>query len=187
MEKVKRIVVGLSGASGSIYTKVLLDSLKSIGGLQVGIIHSTNALINWDLEIADVKLTDYPFTIYNNKDFMAPFASGSANWDAMIVCPCSAGFLGRMAHGVSSDLMGRAADVMLKERKKLVLVLRETPLSLIHIENMRTVTLAGGIICPAIPSFYSKPESMEQLASTVSHRALHLAGIEVPSFKWNTQ
>ncbi|HVE61068.1 MAG TPA: UbiX family flavin prenyltransferase, partial [Chitinophagaceae bacterium] len=112
------------------------------------------------------------------------FASGSAQYDAMIIIPCSMGTLARIAAGISNDLVTRGADVMLKERKKLVLVLRETPYNLIHIKNMKTVTLAGGIICPASPSFYSKPQTIEQAASTVVDRVLDLAGIKNESFRW---
>jgi len=115
---------------------------------------------------------------------MAPFASGSANFKTMIVCPCSMGTLGRISSGISNDLTTRAADVILKERRKLILVARETPLSLIHINNMKTITESGGIICPATPSFYSNPTSFEDLASTVVDRVLTLSGFEHNSFSW---
>ena len=105
----------------------------------------------------------------------------------MIIVPCSMGTLGRIASGVSSDLMTRAADVMLKERRKLILVVRETPYNLIHINNMKMVTEAGGIICPATPSFYSRPKTMEDLAKTITNRALALAGIKVESFQWGLE
>ena len=97
------------------------------------------------------------------------------------------GTLGRIASGISNDLITRAADVMLKERRKLILLTRDTPLNLIHIKNMETVTLAGGIICPASPSFYSQPKNFEELAKTVTDRALSLAGLEINSFKWNEE
>ena len=116
---------------------------------------------------------------------MAPFASGSAQFETMIVCPCSMGTLARIAHGISNDLITRAADVILKERRKLLLVTRDTPLSLIHLDNMRTLTLAGGIIVPASPSFYSKPVSFEQLAATVIDRTLDLAGFENLTYRWS--
>jgi len=102
----------------------------------------------------------------------------------MIICPCSMGTLGRIASGVSDGLITRAADVMLKERRKLILVTRETPLSLIHINNMKLVTEAGGIICPANPSFYSKPTTIDELASTVVNRIIDLIGLENKAFRW---
>ena len=115
----------------------------------------------------------------------APFASGSSSYSALIICPCSMGTLGRIAAGISNDLITRAADVMLKERRKLILLTRDTPLNYVHIKNMETVTLAGGIICPASPSFYSRPKNFEELARTVTNRAVSLAGLEIKSFKWN--
>ncbi|MFC2138288.1 UbiX family flavin prenyltransferase, partial [Bacteroidota bacterium] len=122
-----------------------------------------------------------PFFKYDVNDFFSPAASGSANYDAMIIIPCSMGTLGKIAHGTSDDLIIRAADVMLKEKRKLILVPRETPYNLIHIENMKLITLAGGIICPASPSFYSKPETINDLVDTIVERVLHLTG-----FKCNT-
>jgi 4-hydroxy-3-polyprenylbenzoate decarboxylase len=137
----------------------------------------------WQHEIGTV-FDHRPFDLYDKNDFVAPFASGSANYDTMIICPCSMGTLGRIAHGLANDLMTRAADVMLKERRKLILVARETPLSLIHINNMKLVTEAGGIICPAVPSFYSKPASVEELAGTVVSRVLQLAGLGGSHYVW---
>jgi len=113
---------------------------------------------------------------YSNKDFFVPFASGSSDFDTMIICPASMGILGRIASGTSDDLIARGADVMLKERRKLILVPRETPYNLIHIRNMETLTLAGAIICPASPSFYSKPASIDELVMTVVERVISLAG-----------
>ena len=122
---------------------------------------------------------------FNDKmDFMAPFASGSANYSTMIICPCSVGTMGRIAGGISNDLTTRAADVILKERRRLIIVARETPLNLIHINNMKVITEAGGIICPATPSFYSNPNTFEELASTVIDRVLTLAGLENESYSW---
>ncbi len=118
---------------------------------------------------------------------MAPFASGSAKFDTMIVVPCSMGTLGRIASGASDDLISRAADVILKERRRLILVVRDMPFNLIHIRNMQTVTEAGAIICPAIPSFYSKPKTMEELAMTVVNRVIDLIGLENESFRWSEQ
>ena len=181
-----KLIVGVTGASGAIYAKVLFDSLLQFKSQieEVAVLFSDTAKEVWKYELGNSDYEKLPFTFYKKDDFYSPVASGSAGYKAMIICPCSMGTLGRIASGVSNDLMTRAADVILKERRKLVLVARETPLNLIHINNMKTVTEAGGIICPATPSFYSKPETMEQLAATVTNRALSLAGIEVNGFRW---
>jgi 4-hydroxy-3-polyprenylbenzoate decarboxylase len=181
-----KLIVGVTGASGAIYAKVLFDGLLNVSKQieEVAILFSDTAKGVWQYELDNSDFAKLPFTFYQKDDFYSPVASGSAGYDAMIICPCSMGTLGRIAAGVSNDLMTRAADVMLKERRKLILVARETPLSLIHINNMKTVTEAGGIICPATPSFYSRPETMEQLAATVTNRALSLAGIEISGFRW---
>jgi 4-hydroxy-3-polyprenylbenzoate decarboxylase len=126
-------------------------------------------------------------TIWDNNDFNAPFASGSSSYDTMIICPASMGMVGRIAHGVSDDLITRAADVMLKERRRLILVPRETPYSLIHITNMKLLTEAGAVICPATPSFYSRPQTIDQLVMTVIDRVLTLAGFTVDTFRWNEE
>ncbi|MEZ4920017.1 MAG: UbiX family flavin prenyltransferase [Saprospiraceae bacterium] len=182
----KKIVVAISGSSGSIYAKVLLDKLRGLSTQveKVGVVLSKNAIVNWELELGAFDASAYPFDFYEKNDFNAPFASGSARYDTMLVCPCSMGMLGRIATGVSNDLSTRAADVILKERRKLILVTRDTPLSLIHINNMKTVTEAGGIICPASPSFYSRPDTMEDLAATVVDRVLDLAGFDLNSYRW---
>ena len=182
----KKIVVALGGSSGSIYAKVLFDKLEKLNQQveKVGVVMSDNARFNWELELGNRDYTQYPFDYYEKKDFMAPFASGSAKYETMIVCPCSMGLLGRIAQGISDDLTTRAADVILKERRQLILVIRDTPYSLIHINNMKTITEAGGIICPATPSFYSNPSNFEELAATVVDRVLDLAGLELDSYRW---
>lgn len=182
-----KIVVAIGGSSGSIYAKVLLDRLSQLSEQveAVGVVMSDNAKYNWELELGNKSYEQYGFTFYAKKDFQAPFASGSAKYLSMIVCPCSMGLLGRIATGVSNDLTTRAADVILKERRKLILVPRDTPYSLIHINNMKTITEAGGIICPASPSFYSQPKDFEALAATVVDRVLDLAGLEIDSYRWN--
>lgn len=182
----RKIVVAVAGSSGSIYAKVLFDRLLEIRPqwAAVGVVMSDNARLNWQLELGNEGYRDYPFDFYEKSDFRAPFASGSARYDTMLVCPCSMGTMGRIAAGLSDDLVTRAADVVLKERRRLILVPRETPFSLIHLTNMKTVTEAGGIICPAIPSFYSQPKDFEALAATVVDRVLDLAGFELDSFRW---
>ena len=172
-----KLVVAVGGASGSIYAKRVLDVLaaRQAKDLEVGLVFSSSGAEVWKHELGDVPA--YPFKRYGLRDFHAPFASGSAGWEAMVVIPCSTGGLARIAHGISDNLIGRAADVMLKERRKLVLVVRETPLSTIHIENMLTVTRAGAVILPASPSFYSGPTTIEALLDTVVGRVLDQLGL----------
>jgi 4-hydroxy-3-polyprenylbenzoate decarboxylase len=188
MARAKKIVVGVGGSSGSIYAKVLLDRLAQLGKEQVervGVVMSENAKFNWEYELENRDFENYPFDFYEKSDFMAPFASGSARYGVMIICPCSMGLMGRIATGISNDLITRAADVILKERRRLILVPRDTPYSLIHINNMKTITEAGGIICPASPSFYSQPQTMEELAATVVDRVIDLAGLELDdTYRW---
>ncbi len=186
MSKKKKIVVAVTGASGSIYAKVLFDKLKDLQDQisEIGIIMSDNAKDVWLHELGNKDYSSYNFRFYDKRDFMAPFASGSAGFDTMIVCPCSMGTLGRVASGVSDDLITRSADVILKERRKLILLVRETPYSLIHINNMKTVTEAGGIICPATPSFYSLPRTIEEVAATVINRVIDLVGFDHESYQW---
>jgi len=183
-----KIIVSITGASGAIYAKCLLDSLVKMKDQYeaVGVVMSDNAKIVWETELDNKEYNNYPFNFFDKNDFNAPFASGSAQYNTMIVVPCSMGMLGRIASGVSDDLSTRAADVILKERRRLILVARETPYNLIHIKNMETVTLAGGIICPATPSFYSKPQTMEEIAMTVVNRILDLAALKNPSFRWGS-
>ena len=183
-----KIVIAISGASGSIYAKVLLDKLvKAKDQIDtVAIVMSKNAKDVWEFEIGSKSYNDYPFKMYEKDDFMAPFASGSAQFNTMIVAPCSMGTLARMATGISNDLVSRAADVILKERRKLILITRETPLSLIHINNMKTITEAGAIILPATPSFYSKPKTFEELAATVVDRVIDCTGIQQDTPRWQS-
>ena len=181
-----KLILGIGGSSGAIYAKLLLERLTELKDQyeEVGIVMSQNARINWELEIKDRDVESYGHKVYAVDDFNAPFASGSARFGTMIICPCSMGLLGRVAHGLSDDLTTRAADVVLKERRRLILVPRETPFSLIHIENMSLLTKAGAIICPAIPSFYSHADSIETLCLTVVDRVLDLAGFQLDTFRW---
>ena len=183
-----KIIVAITGASGSIYAKVLLDQLVVLKDQTdaIGIVMSKNAKNVWEFELGNDSYKDYPFKYYEKNDFMAPFASGSAQYKTMIVVPCSMGTLARIATGVSDDLITRAADVILKERRKLILVSRDTPLNLIHINNMKTITEAGGIIMPASPSFYSKPNNYEELAATVINRVIDLADLNKESYRWQS-
>jgi 4-hydroxy-3-polyprenylbenzoate decarboxylase len=180
------IVIAITGASGSIYAKLLVEKLLHIKSQwkQLSIVMTDNAKLVWQTELGGESYKDWPVNFYSKNDFTAPFASGSGKYNTMIIIPCSMGTLGRIASGVSDDLITRAADVVLKERRKLICVVRETPYNLIHIKNMETITLAGGIICPATPSFYSKPATIEEAASTVVDRVLDLAGLDITTFRW---
>jgi len=184
-----KIVVAVTGASGSIYAQLLMQRLSEIPEqlANVGVVFSGSAKQVWEHELQNRNFEQLPFTLWENTNFFAPFASGSAGFNTMLVCPCSMGMLGRIAGGISDDLITRAADVVLKERRKLILALRETPYNLIQIRNMETVTLAGGIICPATPSFYSKPQTIEQAALTVVDRMLDLAGIKIETHRWQEE
>ncbi len=183
MEK-RKIVIAITGASGAIYAELLLKFLSKQENIEVGVIMSDNAKTVWQHELNNENYTHFPFTFYHKNDFNAPFASGSAKYDTMVVIPCSMGTLGRIANGISNDLLTRSADVILKERRKLVLVAREMPYNLIHINNMKTVTEAGGIICPATPSFYSQPSTIEAVAKTVVDRVIDLIGFDSKSYRW---
>ena len=185
----KKIVVAITGASGSIYAKLLLEQLQHLSSqiAEIGVVMSNNAKQVWEYELGDTSYGQLPFKFYEKHDFMAPFASGSARYDTMVVVPCSMGTLGRIAGGISDDLITRAADVILKERRRLILVARDTPINLIHIRNMQTVTEAGGIICPAVPSFYSRPKTIEEVAMTVVNRIIDLIGLEHESYRWSEE
>jgi len=173
-----KLVVAVSGASGAPYAKRLLDFLAeqgAAGGVSADVVFTQTGKQVWRQEIgAEPRL---PFRIWKNQDFTAPFASGSARYDAMAVIPCSAGALARIAYGISADLVGRAADVMLKERRRLVLVLRETPISLVHARAITQVIEAGAMVMPASPSFYSGPKDLAQLVDTVVARVLDRLGV----------
>ena len=156
-----KVIIAVTGASGAIYAQLMFKKLEALKD-QIegcGVVFSDCAKDVWKFELGNDSFKKIPFRIYEKDDFFAPFASGSAGYDIMIICPCTMGTMGRIAADTSSDLLTRAADVMLKERKKLILVTRETPLSLIHINNMKTITEAGGIIFPASPSLLTTAPS----------------------------
>ena len=186
MIAMKKIAVAITGASGAIYAKLLLQKLEQLKEQwqEVSVVLTDNAKLVWQTELNDDAHSSFPFRYFDKNDFTAPFASGSAKYDALIIIPSSMGTLGRIAAGISNDLITRGADVMLKERKKLILVIRDTPYNLVHIRNMETVTLAGGIVCPATPSFYSGPKTIEEAAKTVVDCVLDLAGLQNASYRW---
>ncbi|MGB3798908.1 MAG: UbiX family flavin prenyltransferase [Lewinella sp.] len=183
----RNIVVAVGGSSGSLYAKVLFDRLKEIKSKweNVGVVITENGKYNWKFELGNEDWQHYPFNYYAQRDFMAPFASGSARYDTMIVCPCSMGLMARIAAGISNDLITRAADVILKERRRLIVVPREAPYSLIHLKNMMAITEAGGVICPAVPSFYSNVQTPEEIVRTIVDRVLDLAGFDLDdTYRW---
>lgn len=183
----KRIVVAITGASGSIYAKRFLEKLKTtLTPIEnISVVFSKNAR---DILAHELKehfdVNSLPFKVFGPNDFYAPFASGSAGYDTMVIIPCSMGTLGRIAAGISDDLITRAADVILKERGKLIVVPRETPYNLIHLRNMVTLTEAGAIVMPATPSFYSLPANMNELVDTVVNRVMDMAGLVNGGYKW---
>jgi len=184
----KKVVVALTGASGMIYAQRLLSKFKeeklTSQISEVAIVLSENVKGIWNNELNDGKIEDFGYPVFKNNNFYVPFASGSSAFDVMIIIPCSMGTLGRIASGVSESLIGRVADVMFKERKRIIFVIREMPFNLIHIKNMKTITEAGGIVCPASPTFYNKPNSITELVDTVVERVIDLAGFKQDAKRW---
>lgn len=181
----KRIVVGITGASGSIYAHNLLSKLSAINTIEeIALIATETGEQVWEYEMG-TSIGEYPrVKRFSNTNLFAPPASGSAGYDAMVIIPCSAGTLSRIACGNGNDLLARSADVMLKERKPLILTFREAPYSLIHINNMQTITQAGGIILPASPSFYNHPKSIEDLIDSITNRVLDLLQLPHLGKRW---
>jgi 4-hydroxy-3-polyprenylbenzoate decarboxylase len=172
-----RLLVAITGASGAIYAQRLLDVLAP-GGHELHVVLSQYAHAVLNEELPGGLRLPTGAALHSLKSMQAPFASGSNAPDAMIIIPCSMGTLGRIAHGTSQDLLLRAADVALKEKRKLVLVPRETPLNLVHLKNLELLLLAGATILPANPSFYSKPQTVEAVADTVVARVMDHLGLE---------
>ncbi len=175
-----KVVIGISGASGAPYADRMLQFLAGPGreaGIETHVVFTTYGRMNWTDEVG-TDPREFGFPIYKPGDMTPAFASGSSRFDAMCILPCSAGQLGRIANGVSADLVGRAADVFLKERRPLVMVVRESPFSLVHLRNMTFLVQAGAIVMPAAPSFYSRPTTREALLDTVVARALDRMGID---------
>ncbi|MBO5831482.1 MAG: UbiX family flavin prenyltransferase [Alistipes sp.] len=178
------VIVAITGASGAIYARQVLNLLiQSEEVSDVALVMSDHA--RDVIEAEKIMLPEcMGIERYSNDDMWSSLASGSARWDAMIIVPCSMGTVGRIASGVSRTLIERAADVMLKERRRLVMVVREAPYSLIHLRNMTTLTEAGAIVMPASPSFYFVPQNIEQLTLTVSQRAVEMLGLHVRHKSW---
>ena len=177
--RVRRLVIGISGASGAPYAKrlaTLLSNSEFGGPLEIALVLSRTAKVVWRHECGGSP-DDLGLPTFGGRDYAAPFASGSSAWDAMAVVPASMSSIARIAHGISDDLLTRTADVMLKERRPLVLVPREAPYSAIHLENMLAATRAGAIVIPASPSFYGRPESLQDAIDSVLSRVLDQLGL----------
>jgi 4-hydroxy-3-polyprenylbenzoate decarboxylase len=178
-----KLVIASTGASGAIYLQRLLDQIDCTRNELHLVLSSFAKQVIHD-ELGELRV---PAGVqeHNDRSMNVPFASGSAFFDAMVVVPCTMGTLGRIAAGTSDSLIHRAADVFLKEKRKLILVPRETPWNLIHVRNCATLLEAGALILPAVPSFYSKPGSVEEVADSVVHRILDQIGLPAPgAFRW---
>jgi 4-hydroxy-3-polyprenylbenzoate decarboxylase len=171
-----RILVAITGASGAIYAQRLLNNLDP-GQHEIHVVLSKYAQVVLGEELPSGLRLPPGAISHPLKSMNAPFASGSNAPDAMVVIPCSMGTLGRIAHGSSEDVLLRGADVALKEKKKLILVPRETPLNLVHVRNFELLLLAGAVILPANPAFYTRPQTVEQVADTVVARVLDHLGV----------
>ena len=180
-----KIIVAITGASGAIYARRTLEQLLASEQVErIALILSDTAkqvIPHEGIELPSSERIE----LYDNHEMFSSVASGSASWDAMIVVPASMGSVGRIASGVSQTLIERAVDVMLKERRKIVIVVRETPFSLIHLRNMTTLTEAGAIILPASPSFYSNPTTIEEAVDTVVERIITHSGVEAPLYEFS--
>lgn len=185
MTKNRKFIVAVTGASGSIYARLTVAALlsdESIGEIAIILTDTAREVMEYEKEA--IQLNDTRITFYDIDDLFAPTASGSSNYEAMIVVPCSTGTMGRISSGICSDLLSRSADVMLKERRKLILALRESPLSLIHLNNMTTLTQAGAVIMPLSPAFYPHPKTIEELCGEFARRLTVVAGANITSFEW---
>lgn len=179
-----KVIVAITAASGAIYARQLLQKLVASAEVsRIALIYSANARAVVAHEGEEMPCSE-KIEVFENDNMFASLASGSARWDAMVVVPSSVGSIGRVASGVSQTLIERAADVMLKERRRLIFVVRETPYSLIHLRNMTTLTEAGAVIMPATPSFYSLPQDIEALCQTVTERVMAMLGLSGERYEW---
>jgi len=185
---VKKIVVGISGASGAPYARRLLEVLRDRDGVELAVCVSETAADVWTLECGGDLREAVKLPIWGARDYRAPFASGSAGYAAMVIIPCSMGTAARVAHGISDTVLTRAADVILKERRTLIVVPRETPLALVHLENLTRLARLGALVLPAMPSFYGRPATLDDAIDTVVGRILDHLGIEHDMVRrWGSQ
>jgi len=175
----KRIIVAISGASGAVYGVRLLQVLRGISDVRTHLTVSEAGWLNLQHEtgLTRTKIEDLADVVYPAHEVGAAIASGSFQCDGMVIAPCSMRTLAAVAHGLSDNLITRAADVMLKERRKLILMARETPLNLAHLRNMTSVTEMGGIIFPPVPGFYQRPQSLDEMIDHTISRVVDLLGL----------
>ena len=180
MAEPRRIIVGISGASGAVYGVALLQALRELGGIESHLVVSDAGWQNLrhELDLPRPAVEALADVVHEVANVGARIASGSFLTEGMVVAPCSMRTLAAIAHGLADNLLTRAADVILKERRRLVLLARETPLHLVHLRNMTTVTEMGGIICPPVPAFYQRPQTVEDIVQHSVARALDLLGLE---------
>lgn len=184
----KRIVVAISGASGAVYGVRLLQLLRELGGVKTHLVVSDAGWLNvqQELNLPREQVEALADVVYPVRNIGAALASGSFQCEGMVIAPCSMRTLATVAHGLSDNLITRAADVMLKERRRLVLMVRETPLNLAHLRNMTSVTEMGGIVFPPVPAFYNKPQSIADMVDHTVSRVIDLLGLPQPnSPRWS--
>ncbi|WP_036171215.1 UbiX family flavin prenyltransferase [Massilia sp. 9096] len=176
----RRIVVAITGATGAVYGVRLLEHLRAIPGVETHLVISDAAVLTLHQEVGlqrrDVEALAH--VVHKNREIGASIASGSFQTDGMVIAPCSMKTLAAVAHGLADNLVARAADVFLKERRRLILMVRETPFNLAHLRNMTAVTEMGGIVFPPLPSFYNRPATIEEMVDHTVARVLDLLGIE---------
>ncbi|QSN60951.1 UbiX family flavin prenyltransferase [Caballeronia sp. M1242] len=178
----RRLIVAITGATGAIYGVRLLETLRRLGGVETHLLVSSAGWLNvqHELDLDKAAVNALADVVHNVRDVGASIASGSFATDGMIVAPCSMRTLASIAHGLSDNLVTRAADVVLKERRRLVLLVRETPFNLAHLRNMTAVTEMGGIIFPPLPAFYHKPASIDEMVDHTVARVIDLFGMAQP-------
>jgi 4-hydroxy-3-polyprenylbenzoate decarboxylase len=184
----RRIVVGITGATGAVYGVRLLARLHGVAGVETHLVVSDAASLTLHQEVGMQRreVEALAHVVHKNREIGASIASGSFQTDGMVIAPCSMKTLAAVAHGLADNLVARAADVILKERRRLVLMVRETPLNLAHLRNMTAVTEMGGIIFPPLPSFYHRPASIDEMVDHTLDRVLDLLGIEnVAAPRWS--
>jgi len=179
-DRPRRIVVAITGATGAVYGVRLLEQLRALPGVETHLVISDAASLTLHQEVGlqrrDVEALAH--VVHKNREIGASIASGSFQTDGMVIAPCSMKTLAAVAHGLSDNLIARAADVILKERRRLVLMVRETPFNLAHLRNMTAVTEMGGIVFPPLPSFYNKPGSIDEMVDHTVARVIDLLGID---------